>query len=378
MSQPPLVAHVIYKLDFGGLENGLVNLINRMPPERYRHAVVCITDYTNFRSRIKRDDVAVIALHKQPGRDWKVYARMWQALRELRPTIVHTRNVAGLDAVVPAFLAGVRGRVHGEHGRDMYDLHGQNRRHQWLRRGLAPLIDRFVPLSRDLERWLTDEIGISSHKMRRICNGVDITRFSVRGATRQPIVDSPFNDNNYCVIGSVGRMQAVKDPMNLAQAFVLLLQRRPDLRAVARLAMIGDGALHPQVAQFIQAQGVADLAWLPGARNDVPELLRHVDVFALPSLAEGISNTILEAMASGLPMVATEVGGNGELIDAGATGLLVPAADAEALSKALECYVDDVSMRQRHGQAGRQRVEQQFSIAAMVQRYQAVYDELIN
>ena len=112
---------------------------------------------------------------------------------------------------------------------------------------------------------------------------------------------------------------------------------------------------------------------MAGSRNDVSELMRAFDIFALPSLAEGISNTILEAMASGLPVVATDVGGNGELIEAGVTGLLVPKADPAALADTLARYVDDAALRAEHGRAGRLRVEQQFSLDRMVERYTRIY-----
>jgi glycosyltransferase involved in cell wall biosynthesis len=119
------------------------------------------------------------------------------------------------------------------------------------------------------------------------------------------------------------------------------------------------------------------LAWLPGERGDIPELMRGFDLFALPSLGEGISNTILEAMATALPVVATRVGGNPELVTEGVTGALVPPADPAALAAALRAYVDDAALGQKHGANGRRRVEEGFSIDAMVAGYRAVYDSVL-
>jgi sugar transferase (PEP-CTERM/EpsH1 system associated) len=174
---PPLVAHIIHRLDFGGLENGLVNLINAMPVERYRHAIVCLTDYSRFRERVRRPDVAVYALHKRPGKDFGLYGRLWRLLRRVRPDIVHTRNLAAVDCLVPAALAGVPHRVHGEHGRDVVDLDGRNWKYVWLRRLTRPLVDRYIPLSEDLEAWLHERIGVPPQRLRRIYNGVDSRRF---------------------------------------------------------------------------------------------------------------------------------------------------------------------------------------------------------
>ena len=120
--QPPLVVHIIHRLAVGGLENGLVNLINSMPPAQYRHAIVCLTDYTDFRERIRDKRVPIIALHKKEGHDLGVYVRLWRVLRHLRPALVHTRNLSGLEHLVLAALARIPGRIHGEHGRDIYDL----------------------------------------------------------------------------------------------------------------------------------------------------------------------------------------------------------------------------------------------------------------
>ncbi len=126
--RPPLVVHVIHSLSVGGLENGLVNLINHMSAQRFRHAIVCLTGYDDFALRIKRDDVSLFALDKRPGKDLDLYRRCWRVFRELRPDIVHTRNLATLEMQIPARLAGVSARVHGEHGRGAEDPDGLNRK----------------------------------------------------------------------------------------------------------------------------------------------------------------------------------------------------------------------------------------------------------
>lgn len=373
----PLVAHIIYRLDVGGMENGLVNLINEMPVERYRHAIVCLTEYTDFRRRLRRPDVECYALHKRPGKDVALYGRLWRLLRQLRPQVVHTRNLAALDTLVPAALAGVGCRVHGEHGRDVDDIDGKNRKYILLRQALRPLAHRYIALSKDLQSWLHECIGVPSAKLVHICNGVDMNRFRPTPGDRRRLPAPGFADPDAFVIGSVLRMHPVKDPMNLVRAFVRLLTRVPRLRARARLALIGDGPLYTAVARELEIAGVRELAWLPGSRNDVPELFRAFDLFVLPSLAEGISNTILEAMASGLPVVATRVGGNAELVVEGETGALVPRSDPDALAQALQRYADSRELTIRHGERGRERCEREFSLAAMVQRYSAVYDELL-
>ena len=159
MKRPPLIVHVIYHLGVGGLENGLVNLINHIPSERYRHAIVCLKGYSDFRRRIVRDDVEIVALNKREGNDFNLYIDLFRTLRRLQPDIVHTRNLATIEGQVVAAVAGARARVHGEHGRDMVDLYGKNRKYNLLRKAIRPLVNHFVAVSKDLENWLINTVG---------------------------------------------------------------------------------------------------------------------------------------------------------------------------------------------------------------------------
>ena len=370
----PLIAHVIYRLDVGGLENGLINLINRTP--QYRHAVICMTEYTDFSRRITHDAVDLYALHKRAGQDIGVYFRLWRLFRRLRPDIVHTRNLSALEAQLPAFLAAVPGRVHGEHGWDVHDIDGGNRKYQWLRRFYRYLVQRYIPLSDELDRYLRQRIRVDAAKIARIYNGVDTVRFHPASPVRQDLPVTDFATPDTVIIGTVGRMQAVKDPLNLVHAFIHLSQRDRLSQYRLRLVMIGDGPLRREALDMLETAGLAHCAWLPGSRDDIADMLRCMDIFTLPSRAEGISNTILEAMASALPVVATRVGGNSELITEGVSGALVPASDPIALANAIEVYLRDQALRKSHGHAGRERVEMTFGIDEMVNKYVRVYESV--
>lgn len=189
----PLIAHVMHRFDVGGLENGVVNLINHMPPDAYRHAVISLTAITDFRKRIERDDVEFIALDKPPGHALWIYPALFRLFRQLRPAIVHSRNLAALEVVVPAWAAGVPVRIHGEHGRDVGDLDGSNKKYQWLRRIYRPFVTHFIALSRDLEHYLIARVGMLQASVAQIYNGVDAQRFHP-AAARQPIAGCPFAD----------------------------------------------------------------------------------------------------------------------------------------------------------------------------------------
>ena len=371
----PLIAHIVYRFDVGGLENGLVNLINHTPKGRYRHAIVCLTYATRFQQRLT-DPVPIFALHKREGKDLAHYLKLWRLLRDLRPDIVHTRNLATVEAHYPAWLAGVPGRVHGEHGWDVQDVDGHRRKYQWLRRAHAPLIDRYIALSGNLETYLREQIGVAATRLSRIRNGVDTGRFAPGSGRRAPDLEG-FAPRGTVVIGTVGRMEAVKDQTTLVRAFIALTQTLPEPERL-RLLIVGEGSLREPAQRMLEEAGLSGQAWLTGARDDVVALYRSMDIFVLPSLAEGICNTILEAMACGLPVVATDVGGNSELVAPGKTGALVPRSDPHAMAAALRPYVTESDLRHRTGGAARREAEARFSLKDMVSQYLGVYDRVMD
>lgn len=372
----PLIAHVVYRLDVGGLETVLIDIINHAPASRYRHAVICLTDCTDFRYRVRHPGVVFYALNKRAGKDLTTYLRLWRLLRALKPALVHTCNIAALDGVLLAALARVPARLHAEHGRDIYDLDGSHRRYRRLRRLLSPLVDAFVPVSRDLERWLIDTVAIPGRKVTRICNGVDTEVYRPRRGQRSAPMRRALGADAV-VIGTVGRMVPVKNQMLLVLAFIALQSRRAAARPPLRLVILGDGPIRAQAQAQLRDHGLEQCAWLPGTRADAAALVRDFDIFALPSLAEGIPLTVLEAMASAVPVVATRVGGNPEIVVDGVTGVLVPSQDVAALAGALERYIDAPELRRQHGRAGRARILAEFSVRATVEQYLALYDRLL-
>lgn len=372
----PLIVHLIHRLDVGGLENGLINLINHLPPERYRHAIVCLESASDFRQRIQRPGVEIISLNKQRGKDWSHYLRLFHTLKRLHPSLIHTRNLAGIEAQLLAAAAGVHLRVHGEHGRDIDDLDGSKRRYRLLRKLLRPLIGQFIAVSRELEEWLISAIGARPQRVTHIRNGVDSLQFHPRLGPPAAIGPQGFVTEQTFLIGSVGRMEQVKDHLTLVHAFLHLLDGEIIPAAHLRLAIIGDGSCRQACQEALRAAGAAHLAWLPGSRDDVAQLMRCMTVFAQPSLTEGTSNTILEAMASGLPVVATAVGGNPDLVQIGWTGALVSPRKPAHLADAIANYYRMPGLAMQHGARARQRVLNEFSLTAMANAYLAVYDRL--
>lgn len=367
----PLVVHVIYRLAIGGMENGLVNLINNMPVNRYRHAIICVTDYTDFRNRITVP-VDIYALHKKPGNNISSHIRLWRLLRKLRPDIIHTRNLGTLEYALVARLAGVKVTIHGEHGRDMQDIDGTSKKYNFMRRLFRPFISAYITVSQDLERWLEVVINVDRNNIYQIYNGVDIEKFS-----RLELADSSHHIYEKIVIGTIGRLKEEKDQSTLISAFARLLEICPAMKRRLQLIIVGDGPLRDNLEALAYRKGISDWVTFTGARDDVPSLLRSMHIFVLPSLGEGISNTILEAMASGLPVVATAVGGNLELVQDGITGRLVSSANVNEMSDALKSYIENIDLIRMHGSAGRENIVSKFLINNMVNGYMYVYDKYL-
>lgn len=367
----PLIAHVVFRFDYGGLENGVVNVVNGLPEHAFRHVIIALTDSSEFRARIRARDVNVHALHKQPGKDPGAYLRLYRLLRTLRPDICHTRNLATLEGAVIAKLAGVPHRIHGEHGWDVYDPDGTNRKYRAMRRLASPAINRFVAVSRELEGWLTTTVGIRPTKVTRICNGVDTEKFRPATGMVSDVLPPSIFPPGAVVVASVTRFSPIKDPLNLVSAFISA--RRDPAGANLRLAMIGDGPLHAPALAALREAGVAEDAWLPGARDDIAPILRGANVYVLGSLREGISNTVLEAMATGLPVIASRVGGNLELVADGVTGRLIAPGNSQELAAALLAYAREPRLRGAHGAAARDRINKEHSLQRMLTDYEALY-----
>jgi sugar transferase (PEP-CTERM/EpsH1 system associated) len=368
-----VVVHVVHSFSVGGLENVVVQLINRLPVERFEHVVLALTTISDFRFRVQRRDVRFIALDKAPGHAIPLYPRIVRLLREIGPDVLHTCNFSALEIVPLGWLARVPLRVHAEHGWDAHDPRGENLKYQLVRRFYRPFVSRYVAVSEDIDRYLAQAVGVPSERRSLIANGVDTDQFTPPAADQVTPADCPFNSSQHWIVGTVGRLQTVKNQPLLARAFVRLLAARPQARAWLRLVVVGEGPLRAEVERILDVADARSLAWLPGARDDVAALMRSMNTFVLPSQTEGTSCTIQEAMACGLPVVATAVGGTPDLIDDECTGLLVPPEDEAALSAAIWRCSQDPGLCARLGQAARARAVQQFGLDAMVARYEALW-----
>ncbi len=364
MNNSPLIVHILYRFDIGGLESVLVNMINTMPEQSYRHVIISLTESSEFEKRINRDDVEVICLHKQAGNDPKIHLKIWQLLRQLKPVCTHTYNISTLEYNVISFLAGIKKRIHAEHGRDIYDLDGSNKKYQYLRRFVNPFVTQWIPVSKELDDWLVRDVKLPKSKVNLIYNGIDLELYNPK----------KYQNKKQFIVGTVGRMAAVKDQLTLIKAIEILITEYPEFKNIIRLDVVGDGELYSSLQSYIEEHSLTANIKLLGARNDVANILQSFDVFVLPSLAEGIPLTILEAMATSLPVISTRVGGVPELIENDINGYLISPQDVNSLAIKIRHYIDRPELIKKHGNNGRLKVEESFSLQAMTDQYLKVYN----
>lgn len=371
--QPVHIAHLIWHFSTGGLENGVVNLINHLPAGQFRHSIITLSGHDpQFAARIATNNVQFYCLDKAPGHDWGTFSRLNQLLKRLKPDVLHSRNLATLELQTVGWWRKVPLRLHGEHGWDSADIGGSSKKNQLIRRLFQRFVNHFICLSAESEQYLRSKIGIPAARLSRICNGVDVKRF----ANAAPVQLWPHATNISPVLFvSVGRLATVKNHALLLHAFALLQQQAPQFSDRARLVLVGDGPCRTALEQQSQALGISDKVHFSGQRNDVSSVMQAADVFVLPSLAEGISNTLLEAMAAGTPVIATAVGGNPDLLPPTlhATNL-VPSDDTQALMQAMLRYLQQPQAVKTDANLVKNHCHQHFSIDTMVNRYKRIYD----
>jgi sugar transferase (PEP-CTERM/EpsH1 system associated) len=366
---PIRIMHVVNNLGKGGLENGLVNLIERMDPGRFTHVVCTVRGLGPNADRLPRERVDVVALGDAASTSRFQTPALVRNIRRFGPDIVHSRNWGAIEAVFAGRLSG-RAVIHSEHGLEAEAGANEPRRRAYLRRLAFETADRVVSVSWQLRDLHAGRTGFPARKIAVIHNGVDRSRFFPDAETRRRVREElGIRDTELC-IGCVANLLPVKDHTTLLEAVGSLSAQQGDWR----LLLIGEGPERARLESFIsQRTGLGQRVSLLGSSSRVPELLRAMDVFVLPSVAEGMNNSLLEAMASGLAVVASDIGGNPEVVIAGESGMLFPAGDARTLGRHLVQLQTDPALRLQLAQGAVQRADQQFSIHSMVQAYEQLY-----
>ena len=362
--------HLIQGLEIGGLEMMVVNFLQRLDRSRFSPIVCCFDTLGDLTSKITDEGIPVHLVQRRPGVDLAYIFRLATFLRETKPQILHLHNpTAFFYGTLAGKLARVPRIIYTEHGRDFSSSY----KVRLVNRILGKLVDQVVTVAEYGKRYLTEREGIPAGRIINIHNGIDAGRFAAEydvTAIRTALGLSV----DQAVIGIVARLDPIKNHALLIKAMVKIAPDKPD----TVLLIIGDGPLRQELEALHSELGLADHVRFLGARNDVPELLSALDVFVLCSNSEGLSLTLAEASAAARPIVATDVGGNSEVVEDGVTGIVVPPKDPGALANAILKILNDPVLKRQMGQAGRKRFEQQFTLDGMVSAYQDLYIACLN
>lgn len=359
---PIHVMHLLYQLNIGGMEVGVVNLGNMLPRADIRTSICSSIPAGDLKDRLQ-PGTTVHNFQRRSGHDLRFVYELYRVFRQERPTIVHTHGWGTLvEGLAAARLAGVPFVVHGEHG--TMDLRQHTRR---IQRWVWRRCDRVLSVSSRLADRMAAETGFPRERIQTIRNGVDHARFAAASAQRgREII---IGAASAPIVSIIGRLVPVKGHEVYLRSLANLRERGVAFQGV----IIGDGVRRQELEQLARDLGLSAAVRFVGHHENVADLLAASDVFVLSSHSEGLSNTILEAMAAGLPVVATHVGGADELVTPGVNGLLVPKNNPDALAAAIADVLADPTRRRQMGVESRRIVETRFTMARMVEEYRDMY-----
>jgi sugar transferase (PEP-CTERM/EpsH1 system associated) len=360
------VVQLLLSLNTGGQEVLCARLVERLDPERFTSTVLALEDGGWLSRRLDDRGFRVRCLGASPGLQPGLVLRLARVLRDLRPDVVHCHNHKPIVYGGLATLLLPRTRlVFTKHGASSWDGEALS----GLSRFVVGRSHAVIAVSKDIAGPLASEGWVRRERLHTVLNGIDTDEFQHASSTqalKAPLGFSP----EHRLIGTVARLSKEKDQATLLRAFARLSPRRPE----ARLLVVGDGTLRGDLERLAGELGIQDRTLFAGEREDIADILASLDVFCLPSLTEGTSLTLLEAMSTGLPVVATAVGGNLEIVRNGVSGLLVPPREPERLADALMEVLRDPERARAMGELGREIVTERYSIRAMVEKHEAIYD----
>jgi sugar transferase (PEP-CTERM/EpsH1 system associated) len=359
--------HVVLNLRCGGLEKLTIDLASRLNDIGCNSIICCLESGGELAETAKNKGVKIISCDKRHGIDVSAIWKLYRILKKNRIEAVHTHNMAPLIyGTISARLAGIPVVINTRHGPD------DKAKNRSVYRLIWSMNDSIIAVSEDVKRQLLSNNQIGDDRIKVIHNGIDLDK-CIKNTDIKAKRRSLGINNESLVIGATSRLCEKKDQMTLLNAFSLVEKKVNN----AILVFVGDGPLRVSLEQHSIRLGMRNKVLFLGFMEDVETIVQVFDVFALSSLAEGVSLCILEAMAAGKPVVATKIGGNPEVVVDGETGILVPPKDASVMADAIIKLLNDAELRERMGAAGRRRVEEKFSLDRMVREYESIYEECL-
>ena len=351
----------------GGAERVISNLSASLDPARYR-AILCLFRPGWIQEHTENRGVRTYVIPTQGMFDWRWVLRVKRLLKDEHVDLIHAHEFdANVQGTFVAALSGVPlvATVHGKN----YFWEKLRRRlaYQWVSRNAT-----MVAVSENLKQFIVEKVGVDSGHVKVVYNGVDLLPHCGPADIDQCIkeLDLPTGDQ---IVGVVGNLYPVKGHQYLIAAIPAVLAKCPNTTFI----FAGRGQLEGELKEQVHQLGVAPKVRFLGLRQDIPRILAVLHAFVLPSLSEGLSMAILEAMVAGKPVIATDVGGNPELVEDSETGYLVPSQNSQALADRLISLLMNRDRALQFGKVGQLRAQGQFSLRTMVREYQGIYDQCI-
>lgn len=366
-NKPINILYIIWSLGLGGAERVVINLAKGLDRNKFNPIVCCLNDKGIFARELENADIKVIALNKRKKIEPSIIKRIMQVIIENNIQIVHTHMWgANFWGRIAAKFSGVPVVIATEHNADIW----KNAFFLTLDKWLSRWTDKIIAVSENVKEFYVHK-GIASEKIEVIYNGVEITGAPVLQCSSVPVRKEFGIREDETVLAVIGRLVEQKGHKYLFEAISSL-----DGQYKVRVLVVGEGPLMKSLRSQVVGLRLADKVIFTGLRQDVPNLLKAIDILVMPSLREGLPMIALEAMASGVPVVATKVGGNPEIIIDGLTGILVEPKDHIALKEAISRLINDKAFAQGLISNSKKKVEKEFSIANMVNKTQGLYREL--
>ncbi len=371
MKKKTKILYVNFSLGVGGIETLILELCKRLNRQDYMPEVCAFEANGSLEREFKQIGVSVHIIEKKKNTDWSLPLRLSRLVKEQDVDIVHTHNPnPWLYGGIAARLAN-RPIVHTEHTTaDYFGYHSRRwMKIEWL---LSKFTNRITTVAGSVSRFMIEKQGIDGRKIEVVYNGIKTEDYDLQIDVLQKKHELGLSESDL-IVGNVARFFPNKDHRCLLRAFKLVV----DKKNCAKLLLVGDGPLKNELKETVTELNLSENVIFLGNRRDVPELLQIFDLFALSSLREGLPIVLLEAMASELAVVATDVDGNSELVVQNETGILVSASEPAALAQAMLRLLENRSVAKDMARKGRARVRELFTFEGMVKKYENIYERLV-
>ena len=362
------ITHVVESLGRGGLERMVIDLVEAQLQQGHKCLIVCLFNAGELAEEARGKGIECIVCSKKKGIDLSVIYKLRKAFKQNSTEVIHTHNaVAHYYAYFSSFMLKIKCFLNTRHGLGARDPNAKREKHykSTLRR-----TNYVVAVCEAAKKKLIEDGIVDRERCVVVPNGIKVNSYiSIKNKNSNNSALGKVKKSKNLIIGSVGRLNWAKDYFTLLDSFKLLSEEYDHIS----LEIIGGGALREKLQEHVSKIGVSDLVELLGDKEDVKPFLSNMDIFVMSSVSEGYSIALLEACAVGLPIVATDVGGNSEIVQHGKNGLIVPPKDPVALAKNISALIQDKNMCKQFALLGQKWVLEHGNVSHMAKCYEKLY-----